>query len=377
MAKKANEDEDSMFYEDLDEDEGDEDETPKKKPKKKKEESNMALYIVVGIIVVVAVVLIILYADKLFPKQQPEQDKQVAALVNGKEILLAEVDKQFDAIPESYRTLYPKTVVLDQIISRELLLQEAAAKGIVTADEEVTALINSMKAQFPSEADFNALLAQQNLTIEELSKQLKNQLTISKLLNQSVFQNLMVSEAEIKAYFDENAAGENVTLDEVREDINTILLFDKQKDAYNRFIDQLRTKATIVNYLNQSQVAPPAVQPVDNTTAAPPATPTATEAAACTKNFGLSSQAVIYYTASADWCVYCKQADTAVNKLISEGKSFHIADITVKVGLDVVNTCFKAKMREGVPQFVCAGSGQVKEGSLSEQELRDFVAGCT
>ncbi|MFH1408441.1 MAG: SurA N-terminal domain-containing protein [Nanoarchaeota archaeon] len=366
MAKKPEEDDDSLFYEDLDEEE-EEEIHPKKRRRRKKEGGNTGLYLFIGLVIIVGVVLLIVFADKLFPSvpNEPEEEGEVAALVNGKQIMMAEVDEQYSSIPPEYRSLYPKTTVLNQLIERELLIEQVEEEGIAISSAEVSDLIESMQSQFPSPEEFERLLAQQNLTIADLRDQLEEQLAIARLLNQTVFNGLEVSENEIMAYYEES--GELAPLEDVHDDIARILLFEKQKAAYETYMSQLRARAEITNYLEEETPSMPVI--------APPTQPA--ELDGCAAEHGLGMDTIIYYTASADWCTFCKEADSAVNVLISEGIPFHIADITVNIGLGVIDDCFADAMEPGVPQFVCAGSGEIHAGAMTEEELRDFVGSCS
>ena len=63
-------------------------------------------------------------------------------------------------------------------------------------------------------------------------------------------------------------------------------------------------------------------------------------------------------------------------ELESEGYDFHWAETTSGKGMDVVDACFKGLIQGGVPEFICAGSKEVKMGEISKAALKTFADNC-
>lgn len=140
----------------------------------------------------------------------------VAAIVNGEEISKAELDNQVERLMEQSPQMFEgeegesrlvefKRQLLDNMINNVLIRQAAAERGIEVTDEEIDAQIADLKAGFPSEDDFNAALADANLTLDELRQQLRDQLSTQRLMEELVGDEA-VTEEEISAYYDENTA---------------------------------------------------------------------------------------------------------------------------------------------------------------------------
>ena len=64
-------------------------------------------------------------------------EKDVLAIVNGETITRADLNRQSALLPESYRTALSDPQILDEMINEKLLLQDAAAKGIIASETEI------------------------------------------------------------------------------------------------------------------------------------------------------------------------------------------------------------------------------------------------
>ncbi|MBU0980634.1 MAG: SurA N-terminal domain-containing protein [Nanoarchaeota archaeon] len=387
MAKT--EDDDSLFYEDLDEDEEPE-ESPKRRRRTKKKQSNTGVWVFITILVIIALVVAIIYGQGLMKKEEPESE-EVAAIVNGNQILMSEVDKEYQnvldqiadlygTIPEEYMLLVTKEAVLNQLIQRQVLLDEAAKNGLSISDEDLDQALEDFKGQLGEE--YGSWLAEQGLDEEETKELMRKDMIYREMvtvivaeLNKTVFPGIEVTDKEVEEYFANNIVNPDIQLDDVRENIENIIYAQKQQQAFEEYVDGLVAMADVVNFLDTGMPETPEEPEMPEEPVLPfePETPEM-PTDDCIVEHGVSPDTVVYYTSSADWCAYCKEADTVVNKLISEGTHFHIADITVEIGLDVME-CFSLESN-GVPQFICAGTGDVNAGAMEEEELKEFVDDC-
>jgi foldase protein PrsA len=133
----------------------------------------------------------------------PKFEKTVA-LVNGEKIFQSELDSEYSRLPVQYQLILSKEELLNQLIDRKLLLQEARKAGIKADKSEVDGEINSLKSQFPSEEEFRKAVASQNFTIEMIRKMVTEQILLNKLLNQSVYAAVNVTAEEVSAYYAKN-----------------------------------------------------------------------------------------------------------------------------------------------------------------------------
>ncbi len=117
---------------------------------------------------------------------------EAVANVNGVSITK---DRLYDAMVEA-----GGTQMLDGIIRDELIDQEMNKKSLTVTDEEVTAEVAALKASYPSEDQFNMALMQAGMTEEDLSKQMREQVKLKKLLGDKV----KVTDDEVKEIFEQN-----------------------------------------------------------------------------------------------------------------------------------------------------------------------------
>lgn len=94
--------------------------------------------------------------------------------------------------------------LVDQLIARELVLQDGAARGIAPTDEEVQAELDAIRGQFPSEEAFQDALAQQNLTLEEIERNIAEQIIIEEILESDVLAEARVDEAAAREFYEDN-----------------------------------------------------------------------------------------------------------------------------------------------------------------------------
>ena len=141
---------------------------------------------------------------------------ELAAKVNGKNITMAELEKQFKVrtqgaaqppAPEDIQDL--RIQLLNQMINDEILMERATTAGLAATDSEVDLKFNEFKSQYSEEA-FQAQLKTQNMTVEDIRKELRKTQSIEKLVNKEITSKLSVSEAEIKEFYDKNRESFNL-----------------------------------------------------------------------------------------------------------------------------------------------------------------------
>jgi peptidyl-prolyl cis-trans isomerase C len=98
-----------------------------------------------------------------------------------------------------------KRRVVDDLIDRVLLLQQARARSIVVGQDQVERAFLRLRAEYPG-THFDDLLAQERLSQTELKTRLKEQLTVEKLFEDEVFPQVQVVEAEAERYYADHQA---------------------------------------------------------------------------------------------------------------------------------------------------------------------------
>ncbi|MFP4643143.1 MAG: peptidylprolyl isomerase [Spirochaetales bacterium] len=143
-----------------------------------------------------------------------EDGEDVVAVVNGSEISRSTFEEQMQAQMQQYQaqggeideeqrgTLEEQ--LLDQLIARELLLQDGEDRGIAPSDDEISTQLDQIRSQFPSEEAFEEALEEQNLTLDEIESDIAEQIIIEEILQGDVLADAGVGEDAAREFYDEN-----------------------------------------------------------------------------------------------------------------------------------------------------------------------------
>lgn len=146
--------------------------------------------------------------------QETETIKDPVALVNGVKITndeyqrelsfyLQQASQQGRQIPEN---MLPKIrgEILDNLIDRELLYQESRKQNIDIQNEQIDQQLKDIKARFSSQAEFESVIAQMELSETDLKSQIERNMAIRELIESQVTQKITITDQETKAYYDSN-----------------------------------------------------------------------------------------------------------------------------------------------------------------------------
>jgi peptidyl-prolyl cis-trans isomerase C len=141
-----------------------------------------------------------------------DASKDRVALVNGTVITRSDYDTEMGRFerqmamsgqaPNPAEMSEMKTRVLDGLIDRELLKQEAKKQGITVDDNDVNQQMTTLKQKFGSEKEYTDTLAKMNLTEADLKAQLRQDLAIKKLIDQQIAPKVTITPEEMKAFYD-------------------------------------------------------------------------------------------------------------------------------------------------------------------------------
>ncbi len=169
-----------------------------KEPRKHSRKSIAPWIVILIIAVIVGVILLVVGLKKL----SLQDNSEIAARVNGEPITVKEINEQYAKIPDYYKSIITKEFLLNKTIEEKLLMQEAGRKGIRVGNEEVDSTIELAINQSPySREQIDAQLKAQNTTWEEIKDSYKKQLTIGKLLNQTILGQITVSDEEVEQFY--------------------------------------------------------------------------------------------------------------------------------------------------------------------------------
>jgi peptidyl-prolyl cis-trans isomerase SurA len=131
----------------------------------------------------------------------------VVARVNGKDIMRAELDRNYQAsLGGAPQKLSPeeadirRLTILHQMIEDEILQQRAAKLNLSASDEDVNAQITQLRTPMTQE-EFDNQLKQRNMTLDDLKRNIRRTLTKEKLINKEIESRVNITDAEISAYY--------------------------------------------------------------------------------------------------------------------------------------------------------------------------------
>lgn len=134
----------------------------------------------------------------------------VVATVNGKDILRSDLERQYKIVkmsqgeapqdPSPEQADIARLTILRQMIDEEIRQQRAAKLTVVASDEDVNAKITEMKLPLTQE-EFDKQLKQRNETLDDLKREIRRQLTDSKLTNKEIDSKINITDAEITNFY--------------------------------------------------------------------------------------------------------------------------------------------------------------------------------
>lgn len=149
-------------------------------------------------------------------KKQAPPGPDVWAVVNGTEIKRDEVEKLYRSQlaldqppPPHEQALSMKLAILDELINNEIMLERARKLGMEATDGEVEDKFIEMKAPY-TEDEFQRQLKERDLTVDDLKRDLRRQLTVQKVFNREVFSKVSVTDQEIAEFYEQNRDQFNV-----------------------------------------------------------------------------------------------------------------------------------------------------------------------
>lgn len=149
-------------------------------------------------------------------KQQEHHAADVWAVVNGAEIKRDEVEKYYRTRinPEAQETspeevLSGKLNVVEQLINNEILLERAKKLNLEASDGEVEDKFTELKSGY-TEDEFQRKLKDGGMTVDDLKRDLRRQLSIQKLLNREVAAKVSLTDQDVLDFYNTNRNQFNV-----------------------------------------------------------------------------------------------------------------------------------------------------------------------
>lgn len=139
--------------------------------------------------------------------------------------------------------------VLDSLVAKTLILQEAKKRGITVADKEANDEIKSIELRITAQGqNLNQLLAFQGMSREDL----KEQVIIQKIVEKMFRDEIKVSDKEIDQYVEANKSTLSQSTDsaQIRATAQTQLQQQNLNQKVQSLIAELKKKARIHYFVN-------------------------------------------------------------------------------------------------------------------------------
>jgi len=202
-------------------------------------------------VVPIPIPLFIIFLMLLASPLRAEPVDHIAAAVNYEVITASELaytvalNMRSGAGKRDRSTVEAET--LAGLINRRLLVQEARRLRFVEiTDQEVSAEYDRVRKQFGSDKALADFLAEQDMTEQEFSRMLGEQLLVQRFVEKKVGLFVRVSREEAQAYFDEHPAEfTGKRFPDVQKSIFAFLTDRKVGQQLDQYVAELRNRADV------------------------------------------------------------------------------------------------------------------------------------
>ena len=140
---------------------------------------------------------------------------QVVAVVNGDIITEKELEQLLRPLYAKYKKAYSdqeliqkiekaRREAIEQLIDRRLIVQEAKSQKIDVAEKEIDRRLRQLKSHFDDEEMFYYAMQRENMNIEELRENLREQIMVQKLTRKEIRKGVNVTPLEVGQYYQHN-----------------------------------------------------------------------------------------------------------------------------------------------------------------------------
>lgn len=157
-----------------------------------------------------------------------------------------EASKQYDRLPAEIKEQTDYDTVKEAILTKNILIEKASEKEITVGTDEVDEFIDRSKAQFAiSDEDFNDKLVEFGISEDEYKAEIKEQIMIAKLINQSIDpEDYKVTDEEVDQFFEDNKEDYEDIDDNImifmREKIKSQMEIEKKQELVANFIEKIK-----------------------------------------------------------------------------------------------------------------------------------------
>jgi peptidyl-prolyl cis-trans isomerase SurA len=149
-------------------------------------------------------------------RRQGANGRELWAEVDSQPIYREEVERIFRSrVAAGMETASPeqamsfKLSVLNELINNEVLKAHAAHTGITVSEAEIDSKLGELESPYSKE-EFQNKLKEQGLGMDDLRRQVRTDLIITKLMNKEISSRIAVNDAEIAGYYERNKVSFNI-----------------------------------------------------------------------------------------------------------------------------------------------------------------------
>lgn len=137
----------------------------------------------------------------------------VAALVNGDTVTVADAERVAEGFitngappdPEAEGSSFAEKMyytAVNRLVEQQLVMHAARELGLVVTDEDVTRSLSQLIAMSGGEAAFQGILAQRGITMDDVRRDMRINLTLQRYFEEVVNKNSPVTPEDVQAYYD-------------------------------------------------------------------------------------------------------------------------------------------------------------------------------
>ncbi|RMF84168.1 MAG: peptidylprolyl isomerase [Nitrospinota bacterium] len=142
----------------------------------------------------------------------PASSTDVVAVVNGVSITSQELDNEFLSqtrvpfamVQDNPQAQQIRKRILDQLIDRQLLIQEARRQKLAVDAKTVEEQFQHIRSRFPSEEAFQQVLEARGLTEEKLKENIQEELLRQQIIQKEILDKVSTSPDELKTFFQQH-----------------------------------------------------------------------------------------------------------------------------------------------------------------------------
>ncbi|OPL11951.1 MAG: hypothetical protein AVO34_01655 [Firmicutes bacterium ML8_F2] len=221
-------------------------------------QQKILLIAIVGFLVVAAGAWFLFSNGGTSSQNNTQELSDTVVLVNDEEIARAELENleaqiaaqqgvDVASLDAANREQF-QAQALDTLIANALIKQAVANSGITATEADIDAQIETIKSQFPDNAQFQEALLEQKISEADLRSQVAEELAQQAYFEQTLDIALItVSDEEINALYEQEAAAtEDIPpLEDVRDQIESFIFQQKQQELLAAHVQELRSAADI------------------------------------------------------------------------------------------------------------------------------------